>query len=142
MFCSQCGEELTDDAAFCNSCKSATRIKKAANPALQRRSLKLYDIVAIDYDELSAIAAVADASIDPTVTGGISDGRIPAYRFDYLAGATPNRKTKQFESVTGFIWLRDDPDNIYIAGVNGYQLPARFFGLDTRDILNYYGGHF
>lgn len=104
---------------------------------MNRRPVQRDDYVIIDYDNLNAIAICTDMSFDPATTGGISDGKTPAYRFDYLAGiSVVNGK---FEPLSGFIWLLDDTDNIDIVGVNGVVLPHYYYGIDLKEYLESQG---
>lgn len=102
-----------------------------------RRSVKLGDIVMIDYDILNAIAAVVDMSYDEVITGKVSDGETPAFKFEYLVaiGDIDGKPT----GLDGFIWLRDDPENIYVVGQDGYKLPEKFYNVDVRKLFRSYG---
>lgn len=106
---------------------------------MNRRPMQKGDYVIIDYDSLNAIAICTDMSFDPGVTSGISDGKIPAYRFDYIAGISV--VDGKFHPLEGFIWLRDDTDNINIVGENGVVLPRYYYGLDLKELLESEGAN-
>lgn len=106
---------------------------------MNRRPIQKGDYVIIDYNSLNAIAICTDMSFDQNTTSGISDGKIPAYRFDYIAGISV--VDGKFQPLNGFIWLRDDTDNIDIVGENGVVLPRYYYGLDLKELLESQGAN-
>ena len=104
---------------------------------IARRALHKHDIAIIDFDDLNAIAVVTDMSTDPSVTGGVGEPGLPAYKFVYIVGvAMPHDKP---EPATGFIWLNDDQEQISIVGVDGCALPKWFYGVDVEAMFKEYG---
>jgi hypothetical protein len=96
-----------------------------------RRLIRVGDIVVIDYDTLNAITVCTDAS---------DDDKGHLCRLDYIAGLS--YINKEIAQVSGFIELYDDPFHMSIAGENGYVLPANFYGLDVKDLLEQAGYKF
>ena len=103
--------------------------------AKYRRDPVVGDIMVFDYRDMNAFGIVRKVSESKIETGGVGDLGDPAYYVEILCGIISPDSNGHFEPLNGSFWMKDDEDNVSTQGVNGYALPAVFYGVDLADFF-------
>lgn len=100
---------------------------------MTRRTMQIGDIVVVNNAELDTLGLVVDASSNPALTGNVAQNGAPAFRIHALHGS--RRESGATIPVHDDIWIRDDPWQVRIDGVEGFTLPEFFRGNHVSTML-------